>query len=350
MMSRSVATVASVDDANVDSFGVQVVRTEQGDAINYTELSGILNPGDTVLLNKTARDLSLGTGGFDFVIARLAPGTPATMPANRVDGHIMSLRYTPMQHTAPVVEEDEEFARISAQSLGGFPVVACELHSQIAPVAAAIEAGHRSAAYVMTDSAALGLGFSNLIALLTGADLLKIVYTVGQSFGGAGTNQAVTLHSALIAAKHGIGHDAAIVSQGPGNTGTATKYGFSGISQSSNLDIAAALGATPILCVRASQADRRDRHRGVSHHTRTVLELVRSRVIVAMPEGLDAPDEWSDRHDVRIVARDETQAALDLLAKSGIAVTTMGRAVEDDPLFFHAAAAAGIIAARLSSI
>jgi hypothetical protein len=347
MLSRVVATVASVDDAKLESLGVQIVRTERGEAVNYREFSGIVNPGDQVLLNNTARDLGLGTGGYDFVIARLS-ADQATLPAERTEGHVMRLRYTPLQHSVAVCEETDQFGTVSNRLLDGFPAVACELHSQIAPVAAAIELRFGLCAYIMTDSACLGFGLSDLAASLINSDLLQSAFAVGQAYGDEHVLHAVTVHNALLAAKYCVRMDTAIICQGPGNTGTNTKYGFSGIAQAAHLDTIAVLGGTPIACVRASSGDKRDRHTGISHHTSTVLELVRSRCIVAVPDGLETPAKWSDRHDVRIVPCDKTQAALDRLVALGIDVTTMGRTVDDDPLFFHTAAAAGVVAAEMA--
>ena len=343
MMCRSEATVTSVDNNRVLAFGAQILTTEHGDAINYVEFSGTVGVGDRVLLNTTARELGLGTGGYDFVIAQLGSES-STGSATRSDGHLMRMRYTPLQHSASACEESDDFSAVSDRLLEGFPVVACELHSQIAPVSAAISMHRGTCAYAMTDSACLGIGFSNLVSSLVSAGLIRKTLTVGQAFGTSLSDYAVTLHDALIAAKHCAGMDTAVVCQGPGNTGTNTKYGFSGIAQASYLDTIAALGGTPIVCVRASSGDKRLRHQGISHHTLTVMELVRSKCVVALPAGLDPPAGWLERHEVSIVPRDKTQPVIDYLSDRNIEVTTMGRSTADDELFFHTAAAAGVTA------
>ncbi len=363
MMSRKLAVVEQVQPLNPDAGDwdrtLQRITTQFGTAINFTEFAGMLAVGDTVLLNRTANDLNLGTGGDDFVIARIAPPPEDTKPAERGDAHIMRLRYTPLQHSVSVVEDDPQFAHIWGRRLDNMAVVAGALHSQLAPVASAAELHSwlastplrpkwtRRTTPVVTDSAALSISTSRLIGKLWQERFTGDPIIVGQAFGG--DFQTVTMHNALLFAKQFFNTDCAFVCQGPGNTGTNTKYGFSGIEQASNLDIAAALGGTPIACVRASSGDARERHQGISHHTLTVLELVRSRCIVPLPEGLEAPPEWLERHDVRIIPLSKTQPALDLLKKRGINVTTMGRGIDEDPLFFHAAAAAGVVAAEISA-
>ena len=292
--------------------------------------------GDSVLLNTTARELKLGTGGYDFVVANL------TRPAADVPpgpGHIIKGRYLPCQQAVLTLEEQPQYTQVWEEALDGFPVLVGQLHSQIAPAAAALHlSGRTRVAYVMTDQAALPMAFSQLVRALKMAGLLQETITCGQAFGG--DHETVTLHSALLAAKHILDCDAAIVCQGPGNAGTGTKYGFSGIEQAQNLDIVKALGGTAIAIVRMSSADARERHRGISHHTRTTLEMAYARCIVPLPAGAD-DSTLPPGHDVRFV--EGAQAALDLLAEKQIRVTTMGRTPAEDPAFFLAAAAAGMV-------
>src|SRR5919199_2099915 len=97
---------------------------------------------------------------------------------------------------------------------------------------------------------------------------------------------------------------------------------------------ALSLGCRTLVVARMSRADPRPRHRGVSHHTRTVLALLLRPVLVALPEGFDA--EVDDRHEVR-----RAEADLDGYERSGLPVRTMGRELRDDPPFFAAALSAG---------
>ncbi|MCX6374757.1 MAG: DUF3866 family protein, partial [Armatimonadetes bacterium] len=145
------------------------VDGRQETAICYPDLSGSVAPGDEVLLNTTAVDLDLGTGGVHFVICNLSRPVEDTKPS---PGHIMKLRYTPLQEAVLSVEEDDNPDQKLIQqfeSLDGMPVICCELHSQIAPAAAAFKAltEHKGRiAYIMTDGAALPIGLSRLVAEL----------------------------------------------------------------------------------------------------------------------------------------------------------------------------------------
>jgi hypothetical protein len=194
-------------------------------------------------------------------------------------------------------------------------------------------------AYVMTDGAAMPLALSDLVVDMVAAGLLAATITAGHAFGG--DLEAVTVPSALALARHVVAADVTIVAMGPGVVGTGTELGTTSVEVASVLDAAAALGGAPIAVLRMSSADARLRHQGVSHHSRTALELTRSRVLVAVPHE----DALTDpRHDVRVVVPPPIP---ELLADAGLQVTTMGRSPAEDPLFFEAAGAAGALAATL---
>jgi hypothetical protein len=89
--------------------------------------------------------------------------------------------------------------------------------------------------------------------------------------------------------------------------------------------------------VRVSDADARVRHRGVSHHTATALELARSQPAVPVPASLAGVVPGAVTVGVPDVAA--------VLADLGLHVTSMGRGPAEDPVFFQAAGAAGAWAA-----
>jgi hypothetical protein len=316
------------------------VRMSDGsDARAYAliEVTGRCDPGNQVVLNTTAVDLALGTGGWHVVHWNLArdefvrPGPD----------HVMKLRYTSLQFDAGTSELDRPELD---EPLGGVPVVACTVHSQVALVAlgfAAAAAGRRLV-YVMTDGAALPLALSDLVVGLRGRGLLAGTVTAGHAFGG--DLEAVTVASALGLAVHALGADAVVVGMGPGVVGTGTAYGTTAVEAAPVLDAAAARGGTPVLCVRASDGDERERHRGVSHHTRTVAALTAARPWVA-----PVPVEVADLPGVRVAGPLDVADPVELLAGADLQVTTMGRGPDRDPLFFRAAVAAGALAARLAS-
>jgi len=303
-------------------------------AFALTDLTGTCAAGDPVVVNTTAVELGLGTGGWHVVhwnLARdelVAPGPD----------HVMKLRYTSLQND---VGTDELTHPEVDRPLDGTPVVACALHSQVAMVALAFAraAPGRRLAYVMTDGAALPVALSDLVADLGARDLIAGVVTAGHAFGG--DLEAVTVPSGLGLARHVLHADAIVVGMGPGVVGTGTALGTTAIEVAPILDSVARLGGTPILCIRASDADSRPRHRGISHHTGTILRLTSTQPWVA-----PIPPEVADLDGVRVHEVDPPDPA-DLLDRSGMAVTTMGRDVTEDPVFFRAAASAGALAAAL---
>ncbi len=324
------ATVTSLLE---ERSGLQRVDTDLGRAYALTQLVGSVGVGDRVVLNTTAVELGLGTGGWHVVhwnTEREAIEDPGP-------GHIMKLRYTSLQVDAGSAEEHDP---ASGTDLGGMPVVVGSLHSQVPGVAAAIKAAHPAArlAYVMTDGAALPLAISDLVHAVTEAGLIDVTITAGHAFGG--DLEAVSVPSALALAKHVAHADATIVAMGPGVVGTSSPLGTTALEVAGILDAATALAGAAIAVLRMSDGDPRERHRGVSHHSRTALDLTRSRVLVAAPHQ-GAFDH--DRHDVRIVEGPDVGA---LLAGRGLHVTTMGRGPDADPLFFRATASAGALAAQ----
>ncbi len=314
--------------------GLQRVATDLGRAYALTKLTGRVAIGDRVVLNTTAVALGLGTGGWHVVHWNTArEGLDEPGP-----GHIMKLRYTSLQVDAGCSEEHDPGTGID---LGAMPVVVGSLHSQVPGVAVAIRATRPDAkiAYVMTDGAALPIVISDLVDAMTRVGLIDATITAGHAFGG--DLEAVSVPSALALARHVTHADVAIVAMGPGVVGTSSPLGTTALEVASVLDAAAALGGQPVAVLRMSDGDARVRHQGVSHHSRTALDLTRSPVLVAAPhEGAYR----HDRHDVRVVEGPDVAALLDAI---GVRVTTMGRGPAEDPLFFRAIASAGALAATL---
>lgn len=349
---------ATVTGLAQESTGLQVLDVEldggiAGSAYSYPALSGACSTGERVLLNTTAVELSLGTGGRHFVVAREAGAAGVVLDAPS-GGHIMKMRYTPTQLDVVSVESQEsphhEVMR-SATSLEGTPVVCCGLHSQVALVAASVRQSDPEArvVYCMTDQAALALPLSQVIGSSVDVGLIDATISCGQAFGG--DYEAINLHSGLLAATHVCGADVIIAGIGPGVAGTATPFGHGGVAQGEALNAVASLGGVPITCLRVSFADARERHRGVSHHTLSALTAVAlAPVKVAIPalepqffdaivNQLDEAGVWG-RHEAKHPAED---SPLDPPMR-GVKVTTMGRDQTQDPAFYQAAFAAGKIA------
>jgi Protein of unknown function (DUF3866) len=282
-------------------------------ALAYPALTGRPRPGDRVLVNTTALDLGLGTGGYALVIA-----VPDRLPPDpELPGHLVKARYSPLQATVLGADEQgsphHEVLR-TADDIGGMPVVVADLHSALPAVLAGVFSGTERA---------------------------------GSSRPASGR---------LLAARHVLGADVAVVAQGPGNLGTGTRWGFSGVAAGEAVNAVAALGGRPVASLRISDADPRERHRGVSHHSLTAYGRVAlARADVVLPDlggefgGL--PDRVAaaaaglgERHELVTVPVDGLEAAL---RSCPARLSTMGRGLDEDLAYFLAAAAAGRHAGRL---
>ncbi|HHW02679.1 MAG TPA: DUF3866 family protein [Thermoanaerobacterales bacterium] len=318
-------------------------------AINYPAMTGPAKKNDRVALNTTALTLNLGTGGYHFVMFNYSN----TIINEYSLGHIMKLRYTPFQIKCMSSEEHESHLREKIEridSLDNMPVVIAPLHSMIPPVCAAIKLNkpESKVAYVMTDGGALPIFFSRLVYILKQKKMIDITVTEGHAFGG--DLEAVNVYSALLAAK-AWGADIAVVSMGPGITGTGTKFGNTGLEQGEIINAVNILKGFAIAVPRISFADNRSRHFGVSHHTLTALSL-----IAITPATLVLPEEM-DKEKLSFIYQQLQQygiiekhiievrkgfSAIKHLKDMGIHVTTMGRSYDEDPEFFLTAGAAGL--------
>src|ERR687890_1661047 len=330
-----------------DSLELTVEVPDEGSvrALAFPSLVGTPQVGDDVLLNTTALAQGLGTGGFAMVVA-----VPDRLPPDpEGPGHLVKARYTPLQVTVSGVDEqDTEHHALLAEAddLGGMPVVVADLHSALPAVLIGMLATDPDlkVAYVMTDGGALAAGFSPTLDTL--AKSLVGIVTVGQAFGG--DLEAVTLHTGLLAARHVLGADLAIVTQGPGNLGTGTPWGFSGVAAGEACNAVSTLGGQAIGALRISDADPRPRHRGVSHHSLTAFGRVAlGGVTLVAPRGLSSElGEQVDEDLAGQPARNRVEwvdtEGLDLaLVEMPVRLSTMGRGLDEDRAYFLAAAAAG---------
>lgn len=321
---------------------VQVVFTDDAPAVSarayvLTELTGEVQVGDEVVCNTTAVDLGLGTGGWHivhWVRGRRAWHAPGP-------GHIMKLRYTSLQRDTGSAEEQQPEL---AESLTGMPVAVCTVHSQVAAVSAAFAARRPDArlVYVMTDGAALPLALSDLVVALRERSLLAATVTAGHAFGG--DHEAVSVPSALLVARHLCDADAVVVGMGPGVVGTGTAYGTTAVEAGGALAATAGLDGLAVLALRASSGDPRERHRGLSHHVRAVLATSFAPCELAVVDTMPVEDQAKLAQWAR---PEHTQVAIaappiaDMFSSHDLHVTTMGRDVHEDLLFFQSAAAAG---------
>jgi hypothetical protein len=334
------------------------VEGEERPAVAYPALCGPVAVGDRVTLNTTATALGLGSGGYDFVVAVEGERSADPAPA----GHLLKLRYTPLQVKVLGVEEEESPHRAAVAdcaSLDGLPVVVGTLHSQLAPACLTIRrlAGEECRiVYVMTDGGALPLAWSRTVDRLRRLGLLAATVTVGHAFGG--DFEAVNKFSGLLAAKAAARADVAVVTMGPGIVGTGTTWGHTGLEQGEWINAVDVLGGRAIAVPRLSLADPRSRQRGVSHHFLTALRRVaRAPAIVPLPKLAGGVGEALQRRleesfaapgsPLHVLTLVDTSFFPDLVAGQEWAVESMGRTYADDPAAFLGAAAAGRVAAEL---
>lgn len=357
-----IRTWPGVQELAIDVAGVEYV------GLCYPQLVGTAQVGDEVLLTTNAVAKNLGTGGYGFVAAipHRLPADPPPAP-----GHVMKARYTPLQPMVLGVDEQDsphhEILR-DADAIAQMPVVVADLHSALPAVIAGLRWHHErkglplpTVSYVMSDGGALPAWFSRTCAQLKQAGWLGSVITTGQAFGG--DFDAVNIHTGLLAAAHVAGADVVVMSQGPGNLGTGTKWGFSGTSAGEAINAATTLGGRPIGCLRMSALDARERHQGISHHSLTAYgKVALTRADIPFPVGLE---ETFQHHGLNygLIKRINTQieqlaarhhivevpvaGLAQGLATSPVPLSTMGRGYDQDPLPFLAAAVAGVHAGAL---
>jgi len=339
-------------DKGITFFEVEIPDEGLFKGINYSRITGEVNTGDEVIINTTAVDLELGTGGYHFLIFNLKY-LHTGKKLSRQPGHIMKLRYTPFQLRTHSLEEEgnlliQEIKE--SQNLEGAPVVIIPLHSLLAPLVIVFKAIRPSArvVYVMTEGGSLALELSNIVRELKGKGYIDTTITVGHAFGG--DLEAVNIFTALIAARKIAEGGLIVVGMGPGIVGTGTKYGHSGVENFFIHQAIKTLQGQTIIVPRLSLADKRPRHYGISHHSLTLLrDLITDPVELTFPVHdviLKQLDEYGigERHRVRFYPEKDV---VKMLKESGFTFKSMGRNLDDDPLFFTAG---GLASFRVSEL
>jgi hypothetical protein len=339
-------TVVSADPLEVEIDGER--RRAWADEV----LLGEMREGDEVVVNAAALDLGLGSGGFDVVHVNLTRGLGGGVDG---DAHVMKLNYTSLQHPVDPIEMTSDVDGPKTGLSDGFSarqrvvaVAVLPLHGHLAPAAwAAAQAWPgRRVGYVQTGGGALPGSLSRDVATLRERGLLVGHITAAPSYGGE--HEALSTVGALDAAARVLGWDAVLVGPGPGIIGSDTEFGHGGMEALNSAHAALSLKLPTIFSPRLSSGDPRERHRGLSHHTATVLGLLLAPVTVAIPEGTPELASQVSGASVGLHRVEPVPVDLDGYAASGLPTTTMGRRLEDDPLFFEAPLAAGarLVASR----
>ncbi|WP_100407060.1 DUF3866 family protein [Bacillus solitudinis] len=328
---------------------IQIIETEVGacQAIVYKTFIPPVVTGDEILINTTATELSLGSGGFDIVKANCS-GTEYSYGTKR-DGHIMKLRYSPMQHSVLAIEAQESPYHSLFQHpflMKNKQILLAELHSMI-PVAFYVSKALNpklSVCVIIDDQASLPLRISEQMRCLAQEPGLTTI-TVGQAFGG--TYEAITIPSALQFSMEYLKADIILISVGPGVVGTGTPYGFTGMNLANWANTIGALGGRPVWIPRLSFAEERNRHYGISHHTLTPLsQFTFVKSILTFPllgdkqrtiiENQLEKNPMKTSHYINWSDEDSSLIVEKALQLSSLPIRTMGREYKDDPAFFLA--------------
>lgn len=318
-------------------------------AFNILQNCAAVEVGDEVVINSTAVDRNLGTGGYHIVLTNLSK-LPYSVNTN---GHIMKLRYTGLQiDTGSIEEHEPEIA--NKTSIEGMPVIVAGLHSQIVPAIAYLKKQNPNIniAYCMSDGSSLPIAMSNLIDELKAKAYIKNTITFNNAFGG--DYEAINVYSALLAAKHKCQADVAVVCMGPGIVGSNSKFGFSGIEASFYIKAVNDLKGKPIYILRGSKSDSRDRHNVVSHHSNTVIEMTNEDFFIAIPKNQkdEILNKIVKKDNVKIVLTDHNtdefseQSLLKEVLVDFPKLSSMGRNYKDDLLLFEYSLCAGIEALK----
>lgn len=309
-------------------------------------LVGPCEVGDEVVVNTAALDLGLGSGGFDVVHVNLTRGLAGGETPEGV--HVMKLNYTSLQHAVEPIDAPADARPLPERKV---PVLVLPLHGYLAPAcwAFAEATAGRTVGYVQTAGAALAGSMSRDVAALKERGLLAESVSAGPCFGG--DREAISVVGALHAAALDLGWEAVIAGPGPGILGSASRYGHGGMAALEAAHAGLALGLPVFVAPRMSSGEQRERHLGLSHHSRSVLDLLLGGVRVPVPEDEQLAALWPDAAGPAAAALAEAAgephvavsapADLDGYAASGLPRRTMGRDLDEDRLFFAAALAAG---------
>ena len=266
--------------------GLQRVEVDLGDgperAYVLTQLTGTVGAGDRVVVNTTAVELGLGTGGWHVVHWNLARDELERAGAR--PHHQGPVHEPPGRRRQHRGAPRRSWPRSSRST--GMPVVAAALHSQLPAVAVAVKerAPDARVAYVMTDGAGLAAR-----ALRPGRrPSRRASWSTPPSRAGtrsAATSRRCRSSRALAVARHVARADVAVVAMGPGHRRhqhparlqRAWRSGRSSTPRSRSAGVPIAVPAGVVRGPAGAPP-------GLSHHSATALRLAcRERVRVAGP-------------------------------------------------------------------
>ena len=133
--------------------------------------------------------------------------------------------------------------------------------------------------------------------------------------------------------------------------GSASALGHGGVEALHNAHAAVAVGCPVTLVPRLSSGDPRMRHRGLSHHSATVLGLLLRPVEVPLASGIEAQtraqiERASATGAGHQLVEVDVEGLLRSYPQSGLPAVTMSRSLAEDEDFFRSALAAGAALAQ----
>ena len=307
--------------------GLQRLALESGErAYALTDVIGNVSIGDRVIINTTAVDLSLGTGGWHIVHWNLS----LDQLSSKRPGHIMKVRYTSEQNASQSIEEMYPEPSVDlSQRLASCKVLVAALHSQVGvgALAAHFVNPDLRIGYVMTDGAALPIALSDMIYGFRECGVISSTVTAGQSFGG--DYESLTPEAGVAGCFEHLACDLVIVGMGPGIAGTGTQLGTTALECVGIINNLIAMGADVAFALRYSGADARSRHQGISHHSETIVRLVSHVTKIGIPAGQTVPAAMNMSTPV------DVSAIMEMLKQDTRTPRSMGRGVSDDPQFYE---------------
>ncbi|MEZ0536068.1 DUF3866 family protein [Caldicellulosiruptoraceae bacterium PP1] len=243
-------------------------------AINFLDINNPVDINQEVLVNITANYLNLGTGGYDFII-------PQGQFENKKNGHIMKLRYTPLQFSVLTEEEKDKTIFERTPYLNKENIVVCELHSMIAPIAIYLKQflPKIKISVILTDWGMLNANLSENIQYLKSKKLIDFVITCGEAFNG--DFECINEINSIILSQQ-LQADVIIIGPLPGIVGTGSKFGFSTYNMIHVIEDIYRFNGQAILPIRLSKMDKRDRHKIISHHFITILNYLNAQAIIPL--------------------------------------------------------------------
>lgn len=358
MLSLETGTVTEIlyQDRKIQILNVNIQsRNLVEKAINYVDETGICNITDRVVLNSIGNRLKLGTGGYNFVYYNISNKMEAGEIPGREYGHIIKMKYTPGQLRVKTVEEKVEYQNVfnDENKLSPRPVIFAILHSMLSPLVTTIKNINPDLkiSCIYTYGGAMNSNNSFILKKLRYLGLIDSIITTGECYGG--DYESINIATGILFGYSKLNSDILVVCCGPGVAGSSTYFGFSTFEFVGWIYIAKLLGVLPVLIPRVSMADKRERHRGLSMQSISILKTLNFSIDFPLYKdnrdikgfnyiyGQLEKHNIINKHNVHIIDNDIIKKIMGSLSSDN---RVMGRNYEEDPWFFNNCGSVGLYA------